>query len=236
MIWKRKKPSSDEDDSQTGPTQPSFRVENDPVGFAQEGEIAKAKGYLFKVNAKVDKLTADFAAGNINRSQFQELYAHYQKEIKVISSVLEFDPEGWEGVASEGASMVIRKKHSAKANAYAIYQNDSGMPVATLGKFNIDPDLLIPMLSSYRSVTQEVFGGGVQATEIEGGSWLCFVPGEMTTMLAVFNNEPAEKQLEFLRELHSTFEQANRPALTQDRIDPEGLVFPHEYFLGKWKR
>ena len=124
----------------------------------------------------------------------------------------------------------------ARAQAYAIYENDSGIPLATLGKFDIDPSLLVPMFSSYRSAAKEIFGAGINATQIEGNKWLCFVPGECTTMLALFSNEPSIKQLGFLRELHILFEQANLPNLKQLPVKKERLVFPHEYFLGKWNK
>jgi hypothetical protein len=108
--------------------------------------------------------------------------------------------------------------------------------LSTLGRFEMDPALLVPMLSSYRAATEEIFGAGMKATAIEGGRWLCFVPGEMTTLMAIFKAEPARKQLVFLDELHRLFEKANRPVLTNPPTNPEELIFPHEHFLGKWRR
>ncbi len=110
------------------------------------------------------------------------------------------------------------------------------MPLSTLGQFELDPALLIPMLSSYRAATREIFGAGMRSTEIEGGCWLCFVPGELTTMLAIFTVEPAARQLAFLEELHRLFERANRRTLSERPADPAQLIFPHEYYLGKWRR
>ena len=76
----------------------------------------------------------------------------------------------------------------------------------------------------------------MRSTAIEGGRWLCFVPGEFTTMLAVFTTEPAAKQLEFLEELHRVFERANQRLLARRPVEPATLLFPHEYFLGEWRR
>jgi hypothetical protein len=92
------------------------------------------------------------------------------------------------------------------------------------------------MLSSDRAAAQEIFGSGVRSTAIEGGRWLCFVPGNYTTLLAVFSTEPAGKQLDVLEELHRLFERANRSQLTSSTTDPSALLFPHEYFLGQWRR
>ncbi|TET53016.1 MAG: hypothetical protein E3J64_04230 [Anaerolineales bacterium] len=198
----------------------------------------QAMAYLGKVRAKLNQLAEDFNAGTINRSQFQSLYSHYQQEIRTIEGLIETAPasDSWKGAVTEGKSMLIRRKHAAKAQGYAIYENDSGMPLCTLGRFELDPALVVPMLSSYRAAAEEIFGAGMRSTEIEGGRWLCFVPGECTTMLAVFTTEPAARQLEFLEELHRVFERANQRLLTEPPVEPSSLLFPHEYFLGEWRR
>lgn len=200
--------------------------------------LKEAAAYLDRVRAKVDQLAADFNTGTINRAQFRNLYVHYQREIRSIEGMLEAAPgsDGWKEAVTEGQSIVIRRQHIARAKGYAIFENDSGMPVSTLGRFDLDPALLVPMLSSYRAAAKEIFGAGTRSTEIEDGRWLCFVPGEFTTMLAVFTAEPAAKQLRFLGELHGHFEQANRRRLASPPLDPGGLLFPHEYYLGNWRR
>jgi hypothetical protein len=199
--------------------------------------LAGAQAYLDKVRAKVDKLAQDFNEGTINRAQFRNLYAHYQREIQSIERMIETAPSSdqWKGAMTEGQSMVIRRRHIARAVGYAIFVNDSGMPLSTLGRFDLDPALLVPMLSSYRAATREVFGAGTRSTEMEDGRWLCYVPGEFTTMLAVFGAEPASKQLQFLELLHRDFEQANERHLANPPLDASSLLFPHEYYLGEWR-
>jgi hypothetical protein len=198
----------------------------------------EALAYLEKVQAKVRKLAADFNAGTINRAQFRDLYAHYQHQIQGIEKILETAPasDDWKGAMAEGRSMLIRRQHSPRAQGYAIFENDSGMPFGTLGRFELDPALVVPMLSSYRAAAKEAFGAGTRSTEMDDGRWLCFVPGEFTTMLAVFTAEPAGKQLQFLEELHRHFEQANRRHLAHPPLDPSKLLYPHEYYLGHWRR
>jgi hypothetical protein len=197
-----------------------------------------AQQFLEKLQGKIGRLADDFASGNINQQQFQKLYAHYQREIKAVETLIETDQgqSEWGDAFQDGASVLIRKQHAAKAKGYAIYDNDSGMPISTLGKFEVDPALFVPMLSSFRAATAEIFGGGIQATSIEGGRWLCFVPGQFTTMMAIFTAEPASRQLTFLEQLHGLFEKANRALLPNPPVEISALVFPHEHFLGKWKR
>ncbi|MBI3361334.1 MAG: hypothetical protein HY023_09510 [Chloroflexi bacterium] len=207
-------------------------------GTSPEPESAKpkAKEYLARVQAKIAKLAEDFAAGTINRAQFQELYSHYQREIRTIEQMIEAGQGDWQSAVTEGQSVMIRKRNLARAEGYAVYENESGMPLATLGSFQIDSALLVPMLSSYRAATAEIFGAGMRSTAIEGGRWLCFVPGQHTTLMALFTVEVAPKQMEALENIHRVFESANRNRLASPPVNPTGLIFPHEYFLGTWRK
>ena len=217
------------------PLQPAAQPSPPPAKLSGQEH---AQQFLERLQDKISTLADDFANGNINRQQFQKLYAHYQREIRAVETLIETDQgqSEWGDAFQEGESVLIRKQHAAKAKGYAIYDNNSGMPISTLGKFEVDPALFVPMLSSFRSATEEIFGGGLQATAIEGGRWLCFVPGKFTTLMAIFSAEPANRQLDFLEQLHRLFEKANRAMLANPPVDPGELVFPHEHFLGKWKR
>ena len=195
----------------------------------------EARTYINKVHQKINTLVSDFAKRKINSAQFQELYSHYQLEIQRVEAVAAVWPNEWKSAAREGASVVIRKQHMATAQAYAIYENDSGLPLATLGSFTLDPALVIPMLSAYHSATKEIFGAGMRLTELEGGQRLCFLQGKYTTLLAIFSNEPLASQLEYLDQLHRHFEGANRPILTSQPVQADKLIFPHQYFLGEWR-
>lgn len=209
-----------------------------PQAPAEQSGQAAAQQFLERLQDKIGRLADDFANGTINQQQFQKLYAHYQREMRTVETLIETDQgqSEWGDAFQEGESVLIRQQHAAKARGYAIYENNSGMPLSTLGKFEVDPALFVPMLSSFRSATAEIFGGGLQSTAIEGGRWLCFVPGNFTTMMAIFSAEPANRQLEFLEQLHRLFEKANRALLASSPVEASKLVFPHEHFLGKWKR
>lgn len=184
--------------------------------------------YLNRTYSKMTKCVEDFATGKINRAQFQELYAHYEREIGVISQLLaeSGDPDEWRRFITEGESVVIRKRHQARSIGFAIYDNNSGMPIETLGEFTVDSALLIPMLSSYRTATTEIFRAGMRNTQMENGQWLCFVPGRFTTLITLFNQEPAEQQLEVLSRMHDHFEIANRGTLENGTAQPGELALP----------
>ncbi|HEY3343442.1 MAG TPA: hypothetical protein VGJ97_00850 [Anaerolineaceae bacterium] len=194
----------------------------------------QAKAYLARIHEKINSLADSFSTGNINRTQFQELYSHYQREFQTVEAALSLSPESddWKNAVTEGQSILIRHRNRAAVIGFSIYDNNSGMPVRSLGQFKIDPALFVPMLSSYQSATAEIFGGGIRSTQIEGGQWLCFVPGRLTTTLALFNHEPSSRQLKALDDLHVLFEKSNRSQLISSPINLDGLVCPHEYFMG----
>jgi len=197
--------------------------------------LEESHAYLAKVQEKINKLAEEFAAGITNRGQFQELYDHYRREQQTVKRWIEMDPqsEAWKELTTEGKSVVIRQQHTAKVMGYAIYQNSSGMPLSTIGEFEVEPELFVPMLSSYRTATQEIFGAGMRSNKLEGGQQLTFVPGEFTTLMALFSSDPAPKQMDSLEELHLLFERANRTLLSRETVNPDELVFPHSYFLGR---
>ena len=194
----------------------------------------QAQVYLAKLHGKIDALASSFAAGNINRLQFQELYAHYQRELQAVEAAVTLSPtsDEWKDAINEGQSILIRRRNRASVLGFSIYENATGMPLHSLGQFKVDPALFVPMLSSYQTATAEIFGGGMRSTQIEGGQWLCFVPGRFTTTLALFNLEPSTRQLKALEEMQGLFETANRERMAAQPIRLELLVCPHEYFIG----
>jgi hypothetical protein len=216
-----------------GNTEPLAPVNLSGPDAGRPAARQQAEEYLERLQRKVNQLADDFAEGTINRDQFQKLYEHYQRERRGVEALLSQEPndDTLRAAIGEGRSVVIRRQHIARAQGYAIYENESGMPITTLGNFELDPALVIPMLSSYRAAAKEIFGAGIRSTAIEGGHWLCFVPGELTTLLALFSTEPAQKQLEYIEDLHRLFEKANRHKLVRAPVDPSGLLFPHEFFL-----
>jgi hypothetical protein len=95
----------------------------------------------------------------------------------------------------------------------------------------VDTALLVPMLSSYRAATREIFKAGMRSTVMENDQWLCFVPGNFTTLIALFSLEPSSLQLGTVERLHRDFEDANRPALAKGNFDPTVLAYPFLTFV-----
>jgi hypothetical protein len=189
--------------------------------------------FIAHVHQKMSKLVQEFASGEINRTQFHRLYDRYQRQIMTVAQLLaEADASMWrEAIKESEDTILIRKRLTAKAVGMSVYENKSGMPIETLGEFAIDPELIVPMLSSYRSAAAEIFRAGMRSTEMENGQWLCFVPGSFTTLIALFSLEPSDNQLQMVERMHQDFEQANRAALEAGHIDPTKLAYPFYSFV-----
>ena len=194
--------------------------------------------FIAAVHAKMSKLVAEFAAGSINRTQFHHLYDRYQRQIMTVAQLLtESDPAQWQEAVMESEDTInIRKRLTARAMGMSIYDNESGVPIETLGEFAVDTALIVPMLSSYRSATAEIFRAGMRSTEMENGQWLCFVPGAYTTLIALFSLEPSDNQLNTIERMHKDFETANKAALESRQVDPSQLAYPFLSFLKKARK
>ena len=216
---------------------PTMGSENDntlPQGVRQGQE------FIAQVHQKMSKLVQEFAGGEINRTQFHHLYDRYQRQIMTVAQLIaESDPNNWRDALQKQQSedtILIKKRLTAKAVGMSVYDNKSGMPIETLGEFAIEPDLIVPMLSSYRSAAAEIFRAGMRSTEMENGQWLCFVPGSYTTLIALFSLEPSDNQLQMVERMHQDFEDANKAALEAGPVDPSKLAYPFYSFVQRRAR
>ena len=198
---------------------------------ADELAIEKARAYLEEVRQKMERLAGDFAAGRVNTTQFQELYAHYQQERKAIEEILQEAPEAaaWRAAVAqeEGESIIIRRRHAARILGYAIYLNTNNVLLRAVGEYNMDERLVTSTLDSFRTSAPEDIEKQMRSIEIENARWVRFVPGQYTTLAVLFSNEPARAQLDMLRDLQTHFEQANQRLFARGVTDPSQFVFPH---------
>jgi hypothetical protein len=208
-------------------------VEDSEAKRSREQALVQARERLNSVQEKINRIAEEFAEGQVNRAQFQELFDHYQRERRTILAWIDTTAEvpNWRELAAEGRSMMIRRQHKARVLGYAICDQQSGLPLRSIGMFEEDPELVVPMLTAYRSATEEIFGAGIRSTEIEGGRWLCFVAGEFTMLMVLFSNEPARKDLEGLDELLRTFERMNRYILRRRPVKPDDLFLPYRFYI-----
>ncbi len=189
------------------------------------------------LQAKIHQLVDDFASGKINRAQFHELYDRYHYRMTRITQLANnlSDPDSQMAQEAED-TFNLKKRLTARVLGVSVYSNQSGLPLETVGEFAVDPALIVPMLSSYRAATREIFKAGLRSTVMENNQWLCFVPGNFTTLIALFSVEPATAQLSALEQMHRDFEDANKTALETGNADPALLAYPFLTFVRKAHR
>lgn len=98
-----------------------------------------------------------------------------------------------------------------------------GVPIFTYGQFQLDEAIVAGILSAFDSLSEEVFGSRVHKTSLAGGQVLFFAHGQYVLVMAVFDDEPAPRQIEQLRTMLLQFEQANSGPLTRKQYDPAYL-------------
>ena len=195
-------------------------------------DLVEARAFVANVRAKMAALAEDFALGKINRQQFETIYVHYREQRQTVEALIASMSGGaWRRAVNEGKTSFLMQQAMAQILSYALYDNQSSILLASAGQFRIDPALVVPMLSSYRSVTAEIFGGSITSSEIEGGHWLSFVPGRYTTFIVVFSLEPARSQLTMIQDLHHDFEVADAEWLARGKGQQSAELFMHLWAL-----
>lgn len=186
---------------------------------------------LEEVETKLDRTVQDLADGLINRAQFENLYRHYQNQRRMLQGLLAEEGSQVPASLAAGESMIIRQAYEAKVLAYAVYDNESSVPLYTVGNFPVESDLVVGFLSGFRSAAAEILGAGAAKAESEDGKVLCYVPGEYCTLIVLYSSDPAEVYVRGLRKIHSHFETLNAELLKHTPILPDTLLFNYEMVL-----
>lgn len=209
---------------------------SDTPKTSREEHLKNAETYIAQLHEKMSRIVHEFAGGELNRAQFHQLYDRYQRQIMTIQQyTAETDPSGWRQ-AVEGTSdttVRLKKTLTARAIGISVYDNRSGMPIETVGEFSVDAELIVPMLSSYRSAANEIFRSEIRSTAMQNGNWLCFVPGQYSTLIVLFSLEPSANQMVTLERMHRDFEMANADFLKHGYTSPTQLAFPFYAFISK---
>ena len=189
---------------------------SNPQSTNAHDAVERGKAHIGETHKKMSRLAQEFAQGDINRTQFQHLYDRYQRQIMTIAQLIaESDPSMWQEVIEDetDSTLLIKQSLSARIIGYSVYNNKSGMPIETEGDFSLEPELIVPMLSSYRSATAEIFQANVKSTQLENGRWLYFMGGEYSTLIILFSLEPASNQLPSIQQAHHDYEIMNEALL-----------------------
>lgn len=179
-----------------------------------------------QVEAKIQGLLTEFAEGKISREQFQVIYARYDSQLLAAEKGLDTAD------VSNGMDTIhIRTVHMGKAMGLAIYHHRSGRLIDTLGSFDVQTSRVARVLNDFSQLmeSKKLIDRKVQRAGDQ--EWLFFAAGKHTTVVTLFQNEPAVQQMREIERLHHDFEVANDATLSGAQVDPSKLAYPFHVFI-----
>ncbi len=176
---------------------------------------------------KMERIASEFAAGRLNRAQFNAMYGRYSEQRAIIERLIQRNPENdaWKAVAAPGHTTFLRRHFEAKPLYYAIFQHNRTTPLMIGGQQQ-------PNMTQVGDVLHGLWGmknrpkAGLARKEMGNGNWLVLSLGEYAVTLVMFMLEPSPMQANKVRDLHADFERANRMALASDTKSLDRMVFP----------
>ncbi len=178
---------------------------------------------------KMALVAAEFSEGLINHAQFEAIYTRYAEQRALIERIRSTDPRStaWQvGMTASGDTGYLRQQYAAHIVGAVLVDNHRGSFIRQLGSFNLEQELLIPILRSLAQPRLRASELRERSTQIEGNRWLSIVPGDYTTTIALYTQEPSAAQRTLLADLHRDFERANHRVLKLGSYRPERLVYP----------
>jgi len=207
-----------------------IREESAQEVYMTPNDHGKIYDFRTQVQAKIEKLLAEFAAGAVSREQFHALYAHHTTNLQLAEQALEAKDTSLIDSA-QGATISIRQAHMGKAIGLMIYHNKTGMFVETLGAFDVPPALISPILNDFSMLMEADRAIDRRVEKVGERQWLLFAAGRYTTVITLFHNEPSAQQSREIERLHHDFEVANANMLSGIRLDASKLAYPFTVFV-----
>jgi hypothetical protein len=175
----------------------------------------------------MERVASEFAAGRLNRAQFNAMYGRYSEQRTIIERLIQRNPgnDAWKNVAKPGHTTFLRHHFEAKPLYYVIYQHNRTTPLMLGGQQQ-------PNMTQISDVLKALWGmkerpkAGLARKEMGNGQWLVLALGVHTVTLVMFMLEPSPMQANKVRDLHNDFERANRIALERGTKSLDRMVFP----------
>jgi len=200
------------------------------LNLTAQTRIAERQGLIDQIQQKMRKVVDEFAAGEISREQFHQIYEHYQAQIIMASQMLAVTDGSLAPDIQRNETIAIRKQFMAKAKAMAVYYHSTGLLLETIGDFDVPVNVLAPLLNNLHDQVQR--NAVIEPKLIPvGRESLLIVSGKFSTSILMFSNEPAGRQIGFIQGMHRDFETANESALRSGHADSTKLVYPFQSFV-----
>ena len=216
----------------TNPDAPSTpSTEPEPISQPEQDDLPGAEdnpqGALENLRQKMEHVASDFAAGHLNRAQFNAIYGRYNEQRMIIERLMERNPDtqAWQQVATPGHTSFLMNHFQARVQYFVVYRTDAPVLLTMGGKEQPNIDQLEPILLSLIRMSQRP-KSGLARKAMGKGRWLVVAVGDHAVTMAMFALEPSTAQLNHIRDLHADFERANRRALERGTQSLDRMVFP----------
>ncbi len=192
----------------------------------------KAQSFKMQVIDKIQSLLHEFAAGDLNREQFNALYERYSGQLALAQQVLESGNADMLGQNKDkNTTIALRQEHMGKALGMSIYQNRTGVSIETLGEIEVSPFVISPVLNDFSRLMEAGKPIEQRVEMLAEKSWLLFTGGSYSTVVTLFRNEPSPLQMREIERLHHDFEVANKQYLEKGNLDSKKLAYPFMVFI-----
>jgi hypothetical protein len=194
----------------------------------------RAQALYQQATDKIQNLLKEFAAGELNREQFNVLYERYSGQLAMANQVMNTGNADLIDTAAGGQSTIaIKQQHMGKAIGMAIYHNRTGVSIETLGDFDVSAFTISPVLNDFMLLEEQERLAEYRVVELPDKRWLLFAGGKYSTVVTLFRNEPSPQQIREIERLHLDFELANGALLKKGHLDSGKMAYPFMVFVQK---
>ncbi|MBC7869584.1 MAG: hypothetical protein H7Y09_01990, partial [Chitinophagaceae bacterium] len=116
------------------PKRPEEEVPSSPDMLPETIQIVTTedpKTTLDHIREKMERVAGEFAAGKINRPQFNAIYAHYSEQRLIIERLVQRNPgnEAWKQVARLGRTNFLREHFEAVPLYFLVFRHNERQPL-----------------------------------------------------------------------------------------------------------
>ena len=194
--------------------------------------LERAQAFKKTVEEKIEILLDEFAGGDISREHFDIVYSRYSRQLAIAEEAIENgELDDLNPLMNEIPTMALRAAIRGKALSMMVIHHLQLNTIRTFGEYDLDEQYLTPIMEELQhrlSIEQKEY---TNVQKLYSNSWVIVCSLERTTLITLFRNEPASKQVQELERRHRDFESANRNILNSPNPNPDTLVYPVELFV-----
>lgn len=192
----------------------------------------RATAFKDEIEQKIEILLDQFAGGDISREHFDVVYERYSRQLTIAEQALESGSlDKLNQVMNEIPTMMLHAAVRGIALGMTVIHHTTMRTIRSFGDFNMNNGQYQDVMMSLQENQDNDIIGFSDMHKLFGNTWLVVCSLEHTSLLTLFRNEPAAKQVQELERRHRDFESANRNILIHPEPNPDTLVYPVELFV-----